>query len=105
MDRKFYQCSVEIEVNPLEINKLLKSKVQSNLSMVAYGADTYIALLDSPGVAGQGHEGTDFCRLMTNSLNESVRLIILNLVILAEEADARKEKVKVFYPQVSIYLL
>ena len=76
---------------------------QLKLSMVAYGADNFIALIDSPGVSEcGGGQGTDFCRLLTNTFNESVRLMVHKLVISSEEADSRKEKIKVFYPQVSI---
>ena len=75
---------------------------QLKLSMVAYGADNYIVLVDSPGVSECVSEGTDFCRLLTNTFNESIRLMIHKLVISAEEVDARKERIKVFYPQVSV---
>ena len=74
---------------------------QLKLSMLAYGADNYILLVDSPGVSECGGERTDFCRLLTNTFNEGVRLMIHKLVISAEEVDARKEKVKVFYPRVT----
>ena len=74
---------------------------QLKLSMVAYGADNFIVLLDSPGVSDNGGQGTDFCRLLTNTFNESVRLMIHKMVISAEEADSKKERVKVFYPQVN----
>ena len=75
---------------------------QLKLSMVAYGADNYIVLVDSPGVSVCGDERTDFSRLLTNTFNESVRLMIHKLVISAEELDSKKEKVKVYYPQVSV---
>ena len=74
---------------------------QLKLSMAAYGADNFIILVDSPGVSASRGEGTDFCRLLTNTFNESVRLMIHKIVISAEEADSRKERVKVFYPQVT----
>ena len=75
---------------------------QLKLSMVAYGAENFIVLLDSPGVSSDsGGEGTDFCRLLTNTFNESVRLMIHKMVIAAEVADSKKERVKVFYPQVN----
>lgn len=74
---------------------------QLKLSMVAYGADNFIVLLDSPGVSDSRGEGSEFCRLLTNTFNESVRLMIHKMVISAEEADSKKERVKVFYPQVN----
>ena len=78
---------------------------QLKLSMAAYGADNFIVLVDSPGVSACGGEGTDFCRLLTNTFNESVRLMIHKMVISAEEADSRKERVKVFYPQVEHHII
>ena len=68
--------------------------------MNVYGADTFIALVDSPGVQSNSTgDETDFSRLLVNTLNEAMSWITHKIVFEKEDLEARKEKLKVFYPQ------
>ena len=75
-------------------------KFEINPSMDVYGAENYITIVDSPGVDSKNDSQSDFSRLLTNSLNETVNWMIQKLIIVREDNDARREKLKVFYPQV-----
>ena len=76
--------------------------------MTVHGADHHITLVSSPGIAGaeqqgagQGAgQGSELCRLLTNSANEALHWLLKKIVITEEEAEARRERLKVFYPQV-----
>ena len=66
-----------------------------------YGAGNYITLVETPGVNSDSDQETDFSRLLGNTLNEAVRWMIQKIVIAQEDAEAKREKLKVLYPQVS----
>ena len=68
--------------------------------MDVYGAENYITIVDTPGVDSENDSKSDFSRLLTNTLNETVNWMIQKLIIVREDNDARREKLKVFYPQV-----
>ena len=69
--------------------------------MNVHGAEHHITLVSSPGIAGAGAgQGSELCRLLTNSANEALHWLLNKIVISEEEAEARRERLKVFYPQV-----
>ena len=70
-----------------------------HFSMSVYGAETFIALLDIPGICNSGSEESDYSRLLVNTLNETMGWMTQKIVIEQEDTEARKEKLKVFYPQ------
>ena len=70
-----------------------------------YGAGNYITLVETPGVNSDSDQETDFSRLLGNTLNEAVRWMIQKIVIAQEDAEAKREKLKVLYPQVLLVIL
>ena len=71
-------------------------------SIDVYGAENCITIVETPGVNSDSDQETDFSRLLGNTLNEAVRWMIQKMVITQEDTEAKREKLKVHYPQVKI---
>ena len=67
-----------------------------------YGVETSLTLLDTPGVeSGQTAQLCPLSRLMVNTLNESLHWVLLKTQVEREAREARREKLKVLYPELS----
>ena len=74
---------------------------QLELSEAVYGLENRISLLYYPGM-GSGTDGGELGRLLQNTTCEAFHWLAGTSLITWEEAEARKEKLKVFYPRAAL---
>ena len=74
---------------------------QLKLSEAVYGLENQISLLYYPGM-GTSDDGGEFGRLLQNTTCEAFHWLAGTSLITWEEAEARKERLKVFYPRAAL---
>ena len=74
---------------------------QLKLSEAVYGLENQISLLYYPGI-GTSDDGGEFGRLLQNTTCEAFHWLAGTSLITWEEAEARKERLKVFYPRAAL---
>ena len=72
-----------------------------DLSTRVYGVETSVILLDTPGVESGQTSHCPLSSLVVNTLNESLHWVLLKTQVEREAREARREKLKVLYPQLS----
>ena len=73
---------------------------QLKLSEAVYGLENQISLLYYPGIGTD--DGGQFGRLLQNTTCEAFHWLAGTSLITWEEAEARKERLKVFYPRAAL---
>ena len=73
---------------------------QLKLSQAVYGLENQISLLYYPGIGTD--DGGQFGRLLQNTTCEAFHWLAGTSLITWEEAEARKERLKVFYPRAAL---
>ena len=74
---------------------------QLKLSEAVYGLENRISLLYYPRIGGTT-AGGDFGRLLQSTICEAFHWLAGTSLITWEEAEARKERLKVFYPRAAL---
>ena len=62
--------------------------------------ETSVTLLDTPSIKS-GQETSPLSRLLVNSFTEALHWLLLKMTVECEQRDARNERLKVHYPQLS----
>ena len=74
---------------------------QLKLSEAVYGLENRISLLYYPGIRSST-DGGELGRLLQNTTCEAFHWLAGTSLITWEEAEARKERLKVFYPRAAL---